>query len=67
MFDSVFLFAKALEDLDRSTTLRPINVSCEENDPWSSGPSLYNYLNNVRKGVQFLIFNRFIDVADIDH
>lgn len=31
--------------LDRSHDLRPANLSCEKEEPWDDGLSLYNYIN----------------------
>ena len=47
LFDAVLLYAKALEELDKRHTLRPVNVSCDWDDPWKSGLNLYDYLNTV--------------------
>ncbi|XP_046392458.1 glutamate receptor ionotropic, kainate 2 isoform X1 [Ischnura elegans] len=45
MFDSVHAFARGLAALDRSHVLRPANLSCELEQPWDDGLSLYNYIN----------------------
>ncbi|XP_015787527.1 glutamate receptor ionotropic, kainate 2-like [Tetranychus urticae] len=45
MFDSVYAFARGLQALGRGTTLRPSNVSCNEEKPWVDGSSLFNYVN----------------------
>lgn len=47
MFDSVYIFAAGLTALDRSHTLKPVNLSCELEQPWDDGLSLYNYINTV--------------------
>ncbi|XP_015923374.1 glutamate receptor ionotropic, kainate 2 isoform X2 [Parasteatoda tepidariorum] len=47
MFDSVYAFAKGLHSLQQGTDLRPANVSCEEEIPWTDGSSLFNYINSV--------------------
>ncbi|KAG8225897.1 hypothetical protein J437_LFUL006129 [Ladona fulva] len=47
MFDSVHAFARGLAALDRSHVLRPANLSCELEQPWDDGLSLYNYINAV--------------------
>ncbi|CAG0878616.1 unnamed protein product [Darwinula stevensoni] len=47
MYDSVHVFAQGLQALDRSTTLRPANLSCDDVIPWSDGSSLFNYINLV--------------------
>ncbi|XP_076240022.1 glutamate receptor ionotropic, kainate 2 isoform X3 [Calliopsis andreniformis] len=45
MYDSVQVFAHGLAALDRSHDLRPANLSCEKEEPWDDGLSLYNYIN----------------------
>lgn len=47
MYDSVHVFAKGLAALDRSHVLRPMNLSCDLEQPWDDGLSLYNYINSV--------------------
>lgn len=49
MFDSVHVFAKGLAALDQSHVLRPVNLSCDVEQPWDDGLSLYNYINAVSK------------------
>lgn len=48
VYDSVQVFAHGLAALDRSHDLRPANLSCEKEEPWDDGLSLYNYINSVR-------------------
>ncbi|KAK0071847.1 hypothetical protein PV326_000751 [Microctonus aethiopoides] len=48
VYDSVQVFAHGLASLDRSHVLRPMNLSCEKEEPWDDGLSLYNYINAVR-------------------
>ncbi|XP_023288447.1 glutamate receptor ionotropic, kainate 2 [Orussus abietinus] len=45
VYDSVQVFAHGLAALDRSHVLRPANLSCEKEEPWDDGLSLYNYIN----------------------
>ncbi|XP_048513706.1 glutamate receptor ionotropic, kainate 1 isoform X1 [Athalia rosae] len=45
MYDSVQVFAHGLAALDRSHVLRPANLSCDKEEPWDDGLSLYNYIN----------------------
>ncbi|XP_024938044.1 glutamate receptor ionotropic, kainate 2 isoform X9 [Cephus cinctus] len=45
VYDSVQVFAHGLEALDRSHILTPANLSCEKEEPWDDGLSLYNYIN----------------------
>ncbi|KAF4528382.1 hypothetical protein B566_EDAN017002 [Ephemera danica] len=45
MFDSVHVFARGLAALDQGHVLRPANLSCELEQPWDDGLSLYNYIN----------------------
>lgn len=53
VFDSVQVFAHGLAALDRSHVLRPANLSCEKEEPWDDGLSLYNYINAVRTFYNF--------------
>ncbi|XP_037043818.1 glutamate receptor ionotropic, kainate 2 isoform X3 [Bradysia coprophila] len=48
MFDAVYVFAAGLTALDRSSTLKSVNLSCELEQPWHDGLSLYNYLTSTR-------------------
>jgi ionotropic kainate glutamate receptor 2 len=48
MYDSVYALARGLQSLERGATLRPVNVSCDEENPWNDGSSLFNYVNAVR-------------------
>ncbi|XP_047357215.1 glutamate receptor ionotropic, kainate 2 isoform X6 [Vespa velutina] len=48
VYDSVQVFAHGLAALDRSHDLRPANLSCEKEEPWDDGLSLYNYINSER-------------------
>lgn len=54
VYDSVQVFAHGLAALDRSHDLRPANLSCEKEEPWDDGLSLYNYINAVRTFCEFL-------------
>lgn len=47
VYDSVQVFAHGLASLDRSHVLRPVNLSCDKEEPWDDGLSLYNYINAV--------------------
>ncbi|XP_064104775.1 glutamate receptor ionotropic, kainate 2-like [Macrobrachium nipponense] len=47
MYDSVHVFALGLQALERSTTLRLANLSCDHELPWGDGSSLFNYINSV--------------------
>jgi hypothetical protein len=47
MYDSVYVFAQGLAALDRGHILKPANLSCELEQPWNDGLSLYNYINSV--------------------
>ncbi|CAL1283893.1 unnamed protein product [Larinioides sclopetarius] len=47
IYDSVYALAWGLNALQGGTTLRPVNVSCEEEVPWTDGSSLFNYINSV--------------------
>ncbi len=54
MYDAVYVLAHALQQIDQSTRLRLVNLSCEGDQAWAFGSSLYNYLNLVS----------FLDVFD---
>lgn len=56
MFDSVYVFARGLSEMDNGTgrPIKPINLSCDIEKPWEDGLSLYNYLDSV---VSRFIFN----------
>lgn len=47
IYDSVNVFAKGLHALERSATLSIANLSCESENPWADGSSLFNYINAV--------------------
>ncbi|XP_037956642.1 glutamate receptor ionotropic, kainate 2 isoform X3 [Teleopsis dalmanni] len=47
MFDAVYAFAAGLKELDRSHTLSLRNLSCDSEESWSDGLSLYNYINSA--------------------
>ncbi|XP_066598288.1 glutamate receptor ionotropic, kainate 2 isoform X7 [Prorops nasuta] len=47
VYDSVQVFAHGLAALDRSHDLRPANLSCDKEEPWDDGLSLYNYINSA--------------------
>ncbi|XP_035214146.1 glutamate receptor ionotropic, kainate 2-like isoform X1 [Stegodyphus dumicola] len=47
IYDSVYALAWGLNALQGGATLRPANVSCEEELPWTDGSSLFNYINSV--------------------
>ncbi|KZC14138.1 Glutamate receptor, ionotropic kainate 2 [Dufourea novaeangliae] len=51
VYDSVQVFAHGLAALDRSHDLRPANLSCEKEEPWDDGLSLYNYINANTPGL----------------
>lgn len=47
IYDSVYVFAIALQALEQSHKLRISNVSCLAETPWNGGLSLVNYINGV--------------------
>ena len=47
MYDAVYVLAHAIQQVDASTRLRLVNLSCEGDQAWAFGSSLYNYLNLV--------------------
>jgi hypothetical protein len=57
MYDSVYVFAKALAAMDRGHVLRPANLSCELEEPWKDGLSLYNYISSVSNDYKFVMLH----------
>lgn len=49
MFDSVYIFAKGLASMDSGHSIKPTNLSCDMEEAWNDGLSLYNYIDAVRK------------------
>lgn len=47
MFDAVTVYANGLSALDRSHKLKLVNLSCDLEQPWNDGLSLYNYLDSA--------------------
>ncbi|XP_071541830.1 glutamate receptor ionotropic, kainate 2-like isoform X7 [Panulirus ornatus] len=47
IYDSVHVFALGLQALERSTSLKVANLSCDSELPWPDGSSLFNYINSV--------------------
>lgn len=47
MFDSVYAFAKGLMALNGVHSLQLRNLSCDLEEPWNDGLSLYNYINTA--------------------
>ena len=47
MYDAVYVLSHALQQVDQSTRLRLVNLTCEGDQAWAFGSSLYNYLNLV--------------------
>ncbi|KAM7341356.1 glutamate receptor ionotropic, kainate 2-like isoform 3-T3 [Cochliomyia hominivorax] len=47
MFDAVYAFATGLMALDGVHTLQLRNLSCDLEEPWNDGLSLYNYINTA--------------------
>lgn len=49
VYDAVYVLAHALERVETShTRLRLVNLSCDGEQAWAFGSSLYGYLNLVR-------------------
>lgn len=48
VYDSVHVFAHGLAALDGSHVLTPMNLSCDKEEPWDDGLSLYNYISAVK-------------------
>ncbi|KAG5677547.1 hypothetical protein PVAND_007299 [Polypedilum vanderplanki] len=47
MFDAITVYAHGLSSLDRSHKLKLVNLSCDLEQPWNDGLSLYNYLDSA--------------------
>jgi glutamate receptor, ionotropic, invertebrate len=47
MYDAVSVFAHGLSELDKSHKLKLSNLSCELENPWNDGLSLFNYIDSV--------------------
>lgn len=47
MFDSVYVFAKGLAAMETGHSLKPVNLSCDLENAWSDGLTLYNYIDSV--------------------
>ena len=59
MYDAVHVLAHALQQVDKSTRLRLVNLSCDGDQAWAFGSSLYNYLNLVSSfSAKYLIAHR---------
>jgi hypothetical protein len=54
MYDSVYVFAKGLSDMNYNYSIKPMNLSCDVEKPWDDGLSLYNYLDSVVSRYIFL-------------
>ena len=47
MYDAVHVLISAMQQVDKSTRLRLVNLTCDGDQAWAFGSSLYNYLNLV--------------------
>jgi ionotropic glutamate receptor len=47
MFDAISVYANGLSSLDRGHKLKLANLSCDLEQPWNDGLSLYNYLDSA--------------------
>ena len=48
MFDSVYVLAYALHELSKNNiVLHNTNATCDQDNPWPHGSSLFNYINLV--------------------
>lgn len=48
MYDAVYVFAHALEQVEPSySRMRLVNLSCDGEQAWAFGSSLYSYINLV--------------------
>jgi hypothetical protein len=55
MYDSVYVFAKALAAVDRGHVLWPANLSCDLEQPWKDGLTLYNYISSVSNDYKLVL------------
>jgi ionotropic kainate glutamate receptor 2 len=55
VYDSVMALAHGLAALDRGTALRLANLSCDIEQPWNDGSSLFNYINTVCSSIYIVI------------
>ena len=65
MYDSVMALAHGLAALDRGTSLRLANLSCEIEQPWIDGSSLFNYINTVYINYYLLRARHIIKIPTI--
>ena len=56
MYDAVQLFAKALDDLDRSRHIDVTPLECDGDSTWVHGNSLVNYMKWVSITYAFVNF-----------
>ncbi|XP_025836785.1 glutamate receptor ionotropic, kainate 1-like [Agrilus planipennis] len=47
LFDAVYVFAHGLAAMNSRYTLKPVNLSCDTEEPWNDGLSLYNYIDSL--------------------
>ena len=47
MFDAVYQFARALDELSRAQDIATQTLSCNKALPWDHGTSLLNYMKMV--------------------
>jgi hypothetical protein len=69
MYDAVYVLAHGLQQVDKSTRLRLVNLSCDGDQAWAFGSSLYNYLNLVsivclQKQYSWLPFFSWANIGD---
>jgi hypothetical protein len=57
MYDSVYVFAKALAAVDRGHVLWPANLSCDLEQPWKDGLTLYNYISSVSNDYKLMLLH----------
>ena len=57
IYDSVLLFAKALNELDRNDYVQMRSLSCDGTETWTHGHSLVNYMKMVNLMMQLVILS----------
>lgn len=66
--DAVYLFAKALDDLQETQSVTPPSLTCESRTPWAFGSILMNIVRvvNIRALTGFLKFDAYGRRSDFD-
>jgi ionotropic kainate glutamate receptor 2 len=66
--DSVYLFAKAMDDLRETQSVTPPSLTCQSRTPWAYGSILMNIMRvvNIRALTGFLKFDSYGRRSDFD-